>query len=806
MRPLVPVFISLIVGTLLAPYIELKDSARYFLFALSLTPLFISIARPSQYGWVTVAPPFFVIGVLLISPYIRPELPANHIKNFIQESTDRDSPGIAFEGRVLQGPEYSNERTRFEVDVGRVLSGGAWKDATGKALVTIDGHVDIVTKGDYAVFIGRLNEPFGFGNPGEFDYAAMLKRRGIYAMAFVKDGLLVSKAEEGAGPTRWVEHLRARIRGFIDGSSTRHKEPLKALIIGEQRGIEKGLRDAFARTGTAHILSISGLHAGIVALFFYRLFFSLLKLSERALLSFNARKLAMGLSLGPVVVYGLLSGFPVPAQRAVIMVAAFIATFMLNRGRDWFNVLALAGVIIVLAYPHSAWDISFQLSFASVAGIIYLVPRLRKRLEISDNRLKGRGRVGAFFGRLWNRSIAPALLVTISASLATAPLVAWHFNMVSLAGLFANMIAVPVSALIIPLLLISSFFSFLWQWPAEALLALSGLLFEIMARVIRSFSSLPFSSIRVTTPTLLEIALLYALAIALVNIRRVRISVYIAVGVFIAILVDFGYWTYKAQGDGALRATFISVGQGESTLIEFPDNRRMLIDGGGGFKSEFDAGERIVGPFLWSRKIGSIDYMVASHAQLDHIGGLKFIVDNFGVKEFWWNGVGDLKGLGDSLTERGVLIRVVGKGRELPVDDVGGVRVEALHPLKDYGFNTNNMSLVLRLTYGRDGILFTGDIGEEGEGALAGEDIKATVLKAPHHGSKGSSKLKFIQKVGPSVVVVSAGRNNRFGFPNKETLETYSSVKARVFRTDLDGAITIETRGNGLQVSRYLTP
>lgn len=805
MRPLVPVFISLILGTLLAQYVELKDSAGYFLFAVSLIPLLISLARPlRRHGWITVAPPFFVIGVLLISPYIRPELPANHIKNFIEQQADRDSPGTAFEGRVLQGPEYSNERTRFEIEAGRVLTEGGWKDASGRALVTIEGHVDSVTKGDYAGFIGRVNEPFSFGNPGEFDYAAMLKRKGIYATAYVKDGLLVRKIEEGNGPSKWVENLRARIRGFIDNSDTRHKEPLKALIIGEQRGIEKGLRDAFARTGTAHILSISGLHAGIVAFFFYRLFFSLLKLSERALLVFNAKKLSLALALGPVFIYGLLSGFPVPAERAVIMVAAFIATFMLNRGRDYFNILALAGVVMVLVYPYSAWDISFQLSFASVAGIIYLVPRLGKYLEIPDDGPKGKRE--ALFIRRWNLNIAPALLVTVSASLATAPLVAWHFNMVSLAGLAANMIAVPISGLIVPLLFISSFLSLLWQWPAEALLTLSGLLFEIMARVIGFFSSLPFSSVRVTTPTLLEIALFYALLIALVNIRRSRLFAYIAVCVFVVFFADFGYWKYKAAGDGSLRATFISVGQGESTLIEFPDGKRMLIDGGGGFNPEFDAGERIVAPFLWSRKIDSIDYMVASHAQLDHIGGLKFIADNFGVGEFWWNGVGGLRGLGESLSKRGVPIRTIGRGQSPPVSEIGAVKIEALHPLKDYGYDVNNMSLVLRFTYGGESILFTGDIGEEGERELVKTALGATVLKAPHHGSKGSSGVKFLEKVGPSVVVVSAGRNNRFGFPNKDTLDRYSAIKARVVRTDRDGAITIETNGKGLQVRGYLTP
>ncbi|MBI5642027.1 MAG: DNA internalization-related competence protein ComEC/Rec2 [Deltaproteobacteria bacterium] len=713
--------------------------------------------------------------------------------------------GTAVEGTVVRAPEFAGSRMKLEVMSERIFRGDRWVPAEGKIMLTLHGHRYDIMAGDSVKFVTELREPWNYGNPGEFDYKSWLNTRGIFATGFIKNGMLLVKTKDGGGLRRYVDYLRADIRGFIDGLDIGNKEPLKALIIAEQRGIDKGLKDAFIITGTYHIISISGLHIGIVVLFFYKIFLFVLKRSERLALAFNVRKIALALSIIPAVFYGLLAGFPVSTERSVIMVAAYAFTFMLNRGRDYLNTIALAAVVILLVYPYAIWDISFQLSFAAVTAIVYLAPRLAPFFVIPEDKLKTKREL--FLTRVWNKRLLPAILVTVSAGIATGPILAYHFNMLSLTGIAANIIAVPISGAIIPLLFVSSFVSWLWAWPAAVILHAADILFELMARVIKAFASLPLSSIRVSTPTFIEMGLFYVLILAAINIKRARAYAYAASFALIALSMDWGYWNLLKRGEGELKVTFISVGQGESGLVEFPGGKRMLIDGGGVYSAEYDIGEKVIAPLLWSKKITALDYVVLSHAQLDHMGGLKFIAENFEIGEFWWNGDGELGALEKSLSNKGVRVRKAGGlfGEEISRYNIDGVNIDVVHPLKDYGFDKNNMSMVMRLSYGNASVLFTGDIGEDAERELLGSDVRSTVLKAPHHGSRKSSTPEFLEKVSPSIIVVSAGRKNVFGFPHEETLERYRRAGAEVFRTDKDGAITFITDGGNHAVSGYLT-
>jgi competence protein ComEC len=211
-----------------------------------------------------------------------------------------------------------------------------------------------------------------------------------------------------------------------------------------------------------------------------------------------------------------------------------------------------------------------------------------------------------------------------------------------------------------------------------------------------------------------------------------------------------------------------------------------------------------VAPLLRGKKIRRIDYMVLSHAQHDHMGGLGFIARNFNVKEFWWNGVGDLRGLVGALDGSGALIREIGYGARIP--PIGGVHIEVLHPDKGLDLDLNDMSLVLKLSYGSKSFLFTGDIGEEAEAVLASRvnGLGATVLKSPHHGSRTSSSEALLKVATASVAIISVGRANVFGFPHRATLERYSQAGMEVYRTDLDGAVEVSTDGDRLWVVPYV--
>ncbi len=790
----------------------------YALLALSVIPALLLYAMGRRYVRLFGALPFFALGALFIMPFTRPELPPNHIKYFLDgsaagpEDGGLSALGTAIEGVVVSSPEFTAKRTLFYVEAERVLKGVEWTETTGKVYLTVEGAADGFKPGDRVRFVSSVYEPWNFGNPGEFDYRGWLAARGVHVKGFVKNNKLITKTGEGgATVSRHIHSVRERVKRGIDESGAAYPGILKALIVGDRRGIDPGVEEAFAATGTAHILSISGLHTGIVAVFSYGLFLFLLKRSGRLMLAFNIKKMAALLSLGPVLAYAVISGLATSTQRAAVMTLAFVLAYAFGRGRDYVNTLCLAALFILAVAPYSLWEASFQLSFAAVIGIVYLVPKLQRLFErekadgpLEKRRL--RGRLAAIGARFFRRRVFTPLLATIAAGLATAPIVAYHFNRASLVGLAANMVAVPLGAIAIPLLLAAAFLTPLWEGAGFVLTDIAGLAVGAMATAVKSFSSLPYSSLWVSTPTLLEVALFYAVVYFAANFRKGRRHIYAAGTIAAVFVADMGYWRYFNATGEELRVTFISVGQGDSALVEFPGGKTMLIDGGGSYASGFDIGQSVVAPFLWHRKIKRLDYMVLSHAQLDHMGGLRFIARNFSVGEFWWSGKGSIGGLKDSLVGNGALVRVIdARGRRV---EAGGVNVEAFRPYDDpAGLDLNNMSLVVRLGYGDRSFLFPGDIAVEGEAAAValGRDITADVLKAPHHGSRHSSSGAFIENVAPSLVVVSAGRGNPFGFPHKDALERYEKAGAKVLRTDTGGAITVRTNGRVMAGGAYLT-
>ena len=821
MRPLLPVLLAFMAGIICAGELEASYGYAYGLLALSAVyPAFLFVAS-RRFSRFAAALPFFALGVLFTIPYNHPALPSNHISRFADEAPPGRGGnalaalGHAIEGVIVSSPEVTRARTRLNVDAQKIFGADRWTETTGIVQLTVNGAIEGYGPGDTIRFFSKLYRPYNFGNPGEFDYERWLAVREIHVKGFVRSAGLISRTKEAEASVAGSLHgIRVRIRKTIEGSGAANTGLLEALITGERGGIPPGVRESFEATGTAHLLAISGLHVGIVAVFFYGFFLFLLKRSERLMLAYDVKTIALLLSLGPALAYAVVSGFATSTQRAAVMLAAFVLTLAIGRGRDYINTLCLAALVILALSPYSLYEASFQLSFVAVVGIVYLVPRLREffarkaRDRDADPLaiLRAHSRFFNYARSIFhNRMVLPAFTM-IAAGLATAPVIAFHFHRASLAGLLANIVVVPLATLAIPVLLIGAFLSPFWEGGAGVLISTADLLLGAITVVVGFFSKLPYSSFWVSTPTILEIALFYAVIYMAANLRKGRRYIY-AAGFFAALLAgDAAYWRFFYSHGDELRVTFISVGQGDSTLVEFPGGETMLIDGGGSYAAGFDIGESVVAPLLWHKKIRRIDYMVLSHAQLDHMGGLGFIASNFSVGEFWWAGAGRLGGLGNALERNKARKRLVGP--EVVELTSGGVRVEAFRPYSDpAGEDLNNMSVVVRLVYGDRGFLFPGDLAGAGEAAAValGRDITADVLKAPHHGSKYSSSPEFIEKVAPSVVVVSAGRDNPFGFPHEETLKRYSKAGLKVLRTDTSGAVAITTDGRAMAGSAWLT-
>jgi len=742
---------------------------------------------------------------LLVIPYLRSEFPAEHIVNLVRAAggSEKGEPVTLvakLEAKVSGEAQQDGAKTRLRVEAEKILYDGEWKNTTGAIWLTVKGHIPFDST-ERLRFTASLREPYNYGNPGEFDYISYMKLKSVFVTGFVKDPATIERIESAStGP---AQIHRKRIRRLIDSSGARNREFLKALITGDRGGIDEAEKEAFKRTGVAHILAISGLHVGVVALFGYYFAIVLLKRSETLMLAFNIKKAAVAFSLIPVLLYAATAGFQVSTTRAVIMVAAFGAAFFLNRGRDFLNTIALAALIILLASPYSVWDLSFQLSFSAVFAIVYMTPRLdalipknakKPAVILKDNRF-------ASLAGIITRKLRPAFLVTLAAGAATAPILAVNFHRVSLVGMAANLVAVPLTGVVVPLLLTGSLLAYISAGLATVFVMLADTVFTLLISVVNAFGSLPYASVWVGTPTTGEVVLYYALLITAVNIKKHRLLKYAAI-LFVALLAaDRAYYAWGKKSPD-LRVTFISVGQGDSELVETPGGAVMLIDGGGVWGG-FDVGEKVLAPFLWSKKISRIDYLVLSHAQRDHMDGLRFIAENFSVGEFWYNGYGDLKALGRTLEKKGVPVRRLDSTAAARL--VGGAKVETLNPAAEQVLDPNDMSLVLRVSYGDRSFLFTWDIAKAAEEALAKKDVRVDVLKAPHHGSQYSSSEVFLNAVCPSVVVVSAGRYNGFHFPHVQTLKRYAQAGAMVLRTDMDGAVTVSTDGARLDEQGYLT-
>jgi competence protein ComEC len=495
------------------------------------------------------------------------------------------------------------------------------------------------------------------------------------------------------------------------------------------------------------------------------------------------------------------------------MVTTYLIAIIIDREEDIWNTLALAAFLILIFSPSSLFDISFQLSFISVAAILYFTPIFsapffhppRDNLEPPPPWWVKAIRRGALFST-----------VTISAIIGTAPLVALYFHRVSPWGFLTNLIIIPlVGFLVVPCGLLASLLLFIFQPLAVFIAHILQPFIMLSIFIVETFNQLPYADYRTVTPTLLEIALFYMGALLLVNIKKSSKVRYALALVIIIFICNQGFWYYRNNLSPLMRITSIDVGQSESTLIQFPHGETMLIDGGGFYDSSFDIGEMVVAPLLWKKKIRTIDYLVLSHPHPDHLNGLISIAKIFKAKEFWTNGeevtTGTFKKLEQIIEEKGIKKLII--NRELPNREINGVLLEFLHPPKPslYDINSNDHtiindhSLVIRLTYESISMLFTGDISREAEREIitTAPDLKCTILKVPHHGSTTSSSVAFLKKVQPQIAIFSLGFQNIFNFPSKKVIERYQDMGSHIFRTDRDGAISIETDGSHVLIKTF---
>ncbi|MES1165446.1 MAG: DNA internalization-related competence protein ComEC/Rec2, partial [Verrucomicrobiota bacterium] len=707
-------------------------------------------------------------------------------------ATDSEAPA-AVVGTVARGPEPTAAGWRLVVDVAEIDG----RRAAGTLALSIAGGDADFAPGEVVAFDARLRALRGTQNPGVPDPVLALRAAGIDALSTVPTAESVRRLADPGGwsPRRLAYVAHRRLRAAIDrGLSGASAAFLKTAVLGERRGVGDDVEDGFRAAGATHVLSVSGLHlAAVAALLFLVVRGSAARIPRLALFV-DPRAVAAAVSLPAIGLFTLMTGEAVATERSALMLGLGLAALLVGRRARPSSTIAGAGLILLVAQPLQLFDVSFQLSVASVSGIA----------------LCARGRRGAARGIVaravgWLARFGAA---TLAATAATGPLVAHWFGEVTPLAPLGNLALVPLVELaVVPVGLAGAAAGAIWtplgHWPLRAAGCAARLALAI-AEMFRAHA--PIWLCR--SPDGLETAcatgagLLALLAAG----RRSRALGLAALGCALAAAGSLALRDYARRHREALVVTFLDVGQGDAAVVEAPGGATMLIDAGGSRDGSFDTGARIVEPFLRARGITRLQIVALSHPHPDHLNGLFRILQRFPVDVFWSSG-------DDGHNPEYRRLLALARANQIPSPTVaarllGGAQVRVLAAFVDgavappAGLTVNDASLVLRIAVGAHAVLFPGDLEADGEGELAGRPalgdvVAADVLKVPHHGSRTSSSDELLDAVGPRVAVMSLGWRNQFHFPAPEVLARYAARGIRTLRTDRDGAITVSIGADG---------
>lgn len=770
--------------------------------------LFVGVELRSRWRMVTLAPLGRMAAVLLLATcagavrYAVYDAPSPRSVGALVEALPDE---VAVRGRIIDAPERSTSDVQFTVAVDSISGGGTPMPVGGKVRVTLrpspweDSSAPFphLRQGDEVRLGGTVRRAPSQRNPGGFDYAAYLSRRGICCTMYVDTPDQVVRRASTAGPVTLIavrarEYVREQIQTYVpspDGRAVLH-----ALLLGDRSRIETDQRQRFARTGLMHLLAVSGLHVFLVGMVLYMLLRPILM---RFRLQWHTVEIGRSLlTVGVLGLYMLLTGARPSVVRAVIMSALFIGGIALQRSAHPLNTLGVAAVVLLVLRPTALFDVGFQLSMAAVAAIVTVHPRFAE-----------------FIPEQWTASptrdwLVSVVSVSAAATIGTAPVLLYHFGWVSVAGLLLNVVGIPCTGLALSAAISMVVTGGLSSVAGAAFGSTADLFVHGLLRTSQHGAQwFSWAGFRMPEPNAWVLGALGAATVALAQWPRPRNrwrSIICAMSLIVG-----GLWTgiLHGRGEPTLDVIFFDVGQGDAILVTTPTNRRMLIDTGPRSPSGARVRDSVV-PFLRRRGIDTLDTVVITHPDGDHLGGLPTLVDEVAVGRVLHSGQQvdtDLfRETRELLRTEHISTESVQRGDTLTFGT--SVRVEVLHPPPKpirYGIeNENGRSVVLRLLFGKTDVLLTGDIEREAEENLVrtyGGQLKSRIVKIPHHGSETSSSRSFVKSVvsesGETRAVVSVGHSNRFGMPDPEVMNRWKGKGVKVRSTSDAGAIWLRTDG-----------
>ena len=729
-------------------------------------------------------------------------------------------------GVIEDYPEPRGGFTRFRFAIHGYRSGEAWVESSGLLLVMARPSAPMIEGrdppffryGDSLVLNGELTEPPVFE---DFDWQEHLAREGVHYLMYRPEVRLVGSGR-GSQPLNVLYQIRAEMAASLGRSLPEpHASLSQAVLLGIRSSLATDLREDLAKTGTTHLIAISGLHVGILV--------GLVSLGSVAMLG-RRRQLYVIVPFLFVWTFAVLTGFSPPVARAAIMASLYLWAIYLGRQRSGLTALSAAAALMVAVDTHLLAELSFQLSFLAMAGLLLLGPWFRAGgLRLVARYWTPEGLAGGLL-----KFLIEATAVSLAAILATLPVVAVNFHYLSPVGLPATLLILPV----MPMALVSAFVVGVggalsetagqvlswtaWPWTAW-MTGLISLFSRIPGFTVSAGPAAPYLSVLyygIWLGLLWFARRLWPRALlrsdlpefpTLSSLPRPRLSVLLAFRSALlltaALLLLAAFFISAVSPDERLRVTALNVGQGDSFLIQAPGPVTILVDGGPDPDILLlELGQRLP---QWQR---AIDLVVLTHPDADHLSGLLGLMERYEVENVIQCGVNcvtpgnepDYLAWIALLNREGIAPLEVHAGTQISLRENLSLSVmhPPLRPLTGTDAHANNNSVVLRLQYGETSFLFTGDIEAFAESYLLRQDARlgSTIMTTPHHGSNSSSTPEFITAVGPNLVLISSGPDNRYGHPHPQTLATLSQhlPPDRILNTAEVGSIQIETDGQGL--------
>ena len=639
-----------------------------------------------------------------------------------------------------------------------------------KILINIKMSQDIpsIKYGDSLYIEGEFKQPEEARNYKGYNYKQYLKTKKIIGTVELEKSKIL-KSSNGS----FIHNIQKYIRDTINGTLTDEEgNLLLAILLGDKDKLSEDIQESFKTSNLSHMLAVSGAHVSYIIL-------GLTYVLQNSIIGKKNGKIVCIIFL---LAFMAITNFTPSVTRACIMAILTLFSSIIYRKSDVYTNISVAALITLIFNPYSLLDLGFQLSYGGTIGIIIFIKRIQEK--------KSNSKVINYIKQM--------ALVSIYANIIIIPIMMYHFNTVSFTFIISNIMASPILGIIV----ITGFLFIIASITVKPLTRLIAIfikpILSILIKISQICSKLPFSNILVVTPYMFNVISYYAIILYCIKSKKNNKCKIIICLLIVLILINFIIYIFPQK----LRIFFIDVGQGDSTLIITPDKKTVLIDGGG--SDSFDVGEKVLLPYLLDRRILKIDYVLISHFDTDHCGGILTIMEKVKVKNIIISEQAEhsenYERFKKLMIHKKIRLIEVKKGDKIKIGRYSEFKI--LFPTSRLLSENplNNNSIVAQFNYNNFKMLFTGDIEKLAEQQILKTEkaeIRADILKVAHHGSKTSSIPEFIKAVRPKIALIGVGKNNTFGHPNQQTIKNLENIKCRIYRTDLQGEIIIKIDQKG---------